>query len=108
MIDLRKIAACILIAAGIIAAGARVGSAVAAQSPPADQDTKQKEKKLAAGEAEARRLLFLMDRDRNGKVSKAEFMKFMEEEFARMDKNNDGELDVTELAHFTPHTGVHR
>jgi hypothetical protein len=35
-------------------------------------------------------------------------MNLMEEEVARMDKNNDGELDVTELAHFTPHTGVHR
>jgi hypothetical protein len=50
--------------AGIIAAGARVESVVAAQSPAPDQDTKQKEKKLAAGEAEARRLLLLMDRDK--------------------------------------------
>jgi len=50
--------------AGIIAAGARVESVVAAQSNAPDQDTKQKEKKLAAGEAEARRLLLLMDRDK--------------------------------------------
>jgi hypothetical protein len=113
MMDLKKIVACIVAAAGIVTAAARVGTAVAAQSPTAqsptaDRDAKQKEKKLAAGEVEARRLLLLMDRDKNGKVSKGEFMKFMEDEFARMDKNNDGELDVTELTHFTPPTGIAR
>jgi Ca2+-binding EF-hand superfamily protein len=108
MTDLRKTAACVAVAAGLIAVGTRVETALAAQSPAADQEAKQKDKNLAAGEAEARRLLVLMDRDQNGKVSKAEFMKFMEEEFARMDKNNDGELDVTELTHFTPHTGIRR
>ena len=49
-----------------------------------------------------------MDRDKSGKVSKEEFMKFMEAEFERMDVNKDGELDVQELTHFTPHVGVRR
>jgi len=43
-------------------------------------------------------LLPLMDKDRNGKVSRTEFMKFMDQEFDRLDVNKDGQLDVTELA----------
>jgi len=64
--------------------------------------------KLALGENEVKQLLLLMDTNDNGKVSKQEFMKFMESEFERLDKNKNGELDVKELtqsklqvAHFT-------
>jgi len=73
-------------------------------------DAKQKEKNVAAGEVEARRLLVLMDRDANGKVSHKEFMDFMEEEFQRLDVNKDGELDVAELTRtrLTPHGGRER
>lgn len=46
----------------------------------------------------AAQLLPLMDKDRNGKVSRAEFMKYMDQEFDRLDVNRNGELDVTELA----------
>ena|SRR5271163_737607 len=49
------------------------------------------------GETEAKKLLKLMDTDKNGKISKQEFMAFMEAEFDRMDVNKDGELDVKEL-----------
>ena len=49
------------------------------------------------GETEAKKLLKLMDTDENGKISKQEFMTFMEAEFDRMDVNKDGELDVKEL-----------
>ncbi|MGO8790043.1 MAG: hypothetical protein ACLQVL_22025 [Terriglobia bacterium] len=45
-----------------------------------------------------KRLLFLMDTDKSGKVSKREFMNFMSKEFDRLDTNHDGELDVNELA----------
>jgi Ca2+-binding EF-hand superfamily protein len=38
-----------------------------------------------------------MDTDKSGKVSKQEWMKFMEEEFDRLDVNHDGQLDVQEL-----------
>ena len=54
-------------------------------------------KKVAAGEREARKMLLLMDTDKSGKVSKQEFMSFMEAEFERLDVNKDGELDVKEL-----------
>jgi hypothetical protein len=55
-------------------------------------------------------LLVLMETDQNGKVSKAEFMKFMEGEFDKLDVNKDGELDVKELtqSRYYVHTGVRR
>jgi Ca2+-binding EF-hand superfamily protein len=71
------------------------GSVVAQGSDPKAEA--QKEKKLAAGEREAKKMLLLMDTDKSGKVSKQEFMSFMEAEFQRMDINKDGELDVKEL-----------
>jgi Ca2+-binding EF-hand superfamily protein len=43
------------------------------------------------------KLLLLMDADKSGKVSRAEFMAFMTSEFDRLDINHDGELDVKEL-----------
>ncbi len=53
--------------------------------------------RVAQGELSAKQLLVLMDTDKNGKVSKQEFMAFMSAEFDRLDKNKDGELDVAEL-----------
>ena len=53
--------------------------------------------RLALAEYEVMRLLLLMEADKNGKISKQEYMKFMESEFARLDKKNNGELDVKEL-----------
>jgi hypothetical protein len=49
-------------------------------------------------DAYTKKLLLLMDTDKNGKVSKKEFMAFMEKEFDRLDTNHDGELDVKELS----------
>ncbi len=70
----------------------------------------QKEKNLTAGEKEAKKLLLLMDRDQSGKVSKAEFMSFMDAEFDRMDTDKSGELDVQELTQTRVHSSgaIHR
>jgi hypothetical protein len=57
--------------------------------------------KLTMGEDAARQLLALMDADKNGKVSKEKYMRFMEAEFERLDKDKKGELDVKELTKFT-------
>jgi Ca2+-binding EF-hand superfamily protein len=38
-----------------------------------------------------------MDSDKKGMISKQEFMKFMEAEFERLDKDKKGELNVKEL-----------
>jgi hypothetical protein len=69
-----------------------LGTAVAQkQAVPKPQD------KLALGENEVTQLLLLIDTDKSGKISKAEWMKFMEAEFDRLDKDKKGQLDVKEL-----------
>jgi hypothetical protein len=52
---------------------------------------------LALGEDEVRQLLLLMDTNRNEKISKEEFMKFVEAEFDRLDADKSGQLDPREL-----------
>ena len=54
--------------------------------------------KQALGEEEVKQLLLLMDTDKSGKISKQEWMKFMEAEFDRLDKDKTGELDVKEIS----------
>lgn len=61
--------------------------------------------KLTMGEDEVKQLLTLMDADKNGKVSKEKYMKFMEAEFDRLDKEKKGELDVKELTKCTTTAG---
>jgi len=63
--------------------------------------------RLALGEEQAKQLLLLIDTDKSGKISKQEWMKFMEAEFDRLDKAKNGELDAKEptqskvsVAHF--------
>jgi len=51
------------------------------------------------GEGQVRQLLRLMDKDRSGQVSRAEFMGFMEAEFNRLDVDRSGELTPGELSH---------
>ena len=68
---------------------------VVAPTPAAEKA--EKEKKLAIATEAAKQLLLAMDTDKNGKISKQEWMKFMEAEFERLDTNHDGELDVKEL-----------
>ena len=61
-------------------------------SVPKPQDT------AALGEDEVKKLLFLIDTNQAGKITKQQWMKFMEAEFDRLDKNKTGELDAKELA----------
>jgi Ca2+-binding EF-hand superfamily protein len=42
-------------------------------------------------------LLRQMDRDKNGTVSKAEFLQFMSQKFNRLDTNRNGKLEPNEL-----------
>jgi EF hand len=49
--------------------------------------------KLALADEHAMELLLLMDTDKKGKISKQEWMKFMEAEFDRLDQDKTGELD---------------
>jgi hypothetical protein len=68
-----------------------VGVVQGKASVPRPQDT------LALGENAARDLLFLIEPNKNGKISKQAWMRFMGEEFDRLDKDKKGELDAQEL-----------
>ncbi len=74
----------LMFAVAALAAGQRA-------SVPKAQD------KEAIGEGEVKQLLLLMDTDKNGKISRKEYMAFMEAEFDRLDKDKSGELDPKEL-----------
>jgi hypothetical protein len=76
--------------ATLLAAG--IGTAVAREESPAAPPDK-----VVLGEEEVKQLLQLLDSDKNGRVSKQEFMHFMSVEFDRLDKDGSGELDVKEL-----------
>jgi len=77
-----------------IEGGAFVAAVVAQK---VDKSISQQQKTLALGEAEVKQLVLLMDADKNGKISRQEFMNFMAAEFDRLDKDKSGELDVSEL-----------
>lgn len=72
----------------------------AAQGIPAAQKAAvpKPQDKLALGENEVSRLMLLIDTNNNGKITKKEWMAFMEAEFDRLDKNKSGELEPKELA----------
>jgi EF hand len=92
----------VIVTAVLVASGAVLGTAVAQKaSPPKPQDN------LALGEGEVKKLVLLMDTDNDGKVSKQEFMGFMEAEFDRLDKKKEGKLDVKELTQ-QPTRGFHK
>lgn len=48
-------------------------------------------------DSEVNDLVLLMDTDKNGKISKKEWMTFFEAEFDRLDVDKNGELDPHEL-----------
>ncbi len=92
MLRRTNIAWFIVVIAVSVASWAMLGTAVAQKAAtPKPQD------KLALGEGEVKQLLLLMDTDENTKISKQEWMKFMEAEFDRLDKDKKGQLDVKEL-----------
>jgi hypothetical protein len=54
--------------------------------------------KLALGEDQVAQLLLLMDTNKDGKITKQEWMKFMEAEFDRLDRQKSGVIDAKEIA----------
>lgn len=55
----------------------------------------------AVARADVRQLLDLMDKDKNGVVSRDEFLQFMAETFDRLDINRSGQLEHNELRRMT-------
>lgn len=83
----------ILLAAVLFGISANLRSSFAQKaSVPKQQDT------LALGEEDVKRLMLLIGPNENGKITKREWMKFMESEFDRLDKDKSGELDAKELS----------
>ncbi len=92
MLRRTNIACFIVIIAALVATWAMLGTAVAQKAA-----TPKPEDKLALGEPEVKQLLLLMDTDKDGKISKQEWLKFMEAEFDRLDKDKSGDLDAKDL-----------
>ena len=84
--------------ASVIAVVLAIGAVVGPASAQKMAVPKQQPDKLALGEGQVKQLLLLMDTDQNGKISKQEWMKFMEAEFERLDTDHSGDLDATDLA----------
>jgi len=93
MLRRTKIARFIVAIAVLVATSAILGTAVAQKAAVPKPPDKQ-----ALGEDEVKQLLLLMDTDKNGKITKQEWMKFMEAEFDRLDKDKSGDLDAKDLA----------
>lgn len=53
--------------------------------------------KFAQANENVKELLLLLDTDKSGRISKQEWMNFMEAEFNKLDKDGNGELDPREL-----------
>jgi len=85
-----------LLAMGALSLTAIVGTMVAVQKSENPQS--KKKQAMVLGEDEVKQLLLLMDTDKNGLISKEEFMRFMEAEFNRLDKDKSGMLDPKELS----------
>ena len=70
---------------------------VAAAAAGQRASTPKAQDKKALGVGEVKELLLLMDTDKNGKISRQEYMQFMQAEFNRLDVDKSGELDPKEL-----------
>jgi Ca2+-binding EF-hand superfamily protein len=62
----------------------------------ADVTPKPRDKFVLANE-NVKELLLLLDTDQSGRISKREWMNFMEAEFNKLDKDGNGDLDPKEL-----------
>lgn len=63
----------------------------------AQKSTPKPPDRLAMAEEPLKQILPLMTADPHGKLSRQEYMHFMEAEFDRLDKDKKGELDVRAL-----------
>ena len=60
--------------------------------------------KLVLGEGAVRDLILLMEPNKNGKISKQDWLRFMGEAFDRLDPKKTGELNPRELPQQEPAT----
>lgn len=90
----------IVLSAVVVATATFLGTAAAQKaSVPRPQD------RLAMGEEHVKQLLLIMETDSHGMISRQQYMKFMEAEFQRLDKNKQGQLDARQLNQSTLSAG---
>jgi len=77
-----------------------VGASLALGAISTSAIAQSKPTKMTASR-DVRQLIRMMDRDRNGTVSKEEFMDFMSQTFDRLDVNKSGQLEPEELRRLT-------
>ncbi len=83
----------VAIVAVLLLTGTMLATAAAQKADvPKPQNT------LAIGEDQVKPLLLLMHPDKNGMITREEYMKFMAAEFDRLDKDHKGALDARKLA----------
>ena len=95
MSERRNIALVVLVISALLTVGGLLGP-VAAQKSTTPPPSQQKGA-IVAGQAAAKQLLLLMDKNKDGKVSKEEWMNFMSAEFDRLDTNHDGFVNVKDM-----------
>jgi Ca2+-binding EF-hand superfamily protein len=99
----RKTAAVsLIVVAGMVVAVSALHGVAFAQK----DSVPKREDKLALGEDDAKELLLLIDTDENGKImnrkiTKQEWLMFMEAEFDRLDHDKSGKIDGKELEQST-------
>lgn len=71
---------------------------IMAEPQKVDKATAKPLRAQVLAEEEVKQLVLLMDANKNGKISKKEFLDFMSAEFDRLDADKSGELDVKELS----------
>lgn len=77
---------------------ALIGAATAVRGFSAQKSTAPMPNASAVAMQKVKELLLLMDTDKNGKISREEWMTFMAAEFDRLDRDKSGELDPKELS----------
>lgn len=82
----------------VVAAVALIAVCATLRTAAAREPGSKRLDNYALGVDQVKQLLVLMDADNNGKVSKQEFMSYMDTEFGRLDKDENGQVDVTGAA----------
>lgn len=88
----RSLLATTLLTACMCAGGLLLGTSFAQKDSVPKQPNR-----VAIAREKVKELLAVMDAGKNGKISKQEWMKFMEAEFDRLDAKKKGEIDPKEL-----------
>jgi len=89
----KNVVMCVLFVAALLtlARGMKTSFAQDTASVPKPQDN------LSIGENDARHLMLLIGPNKDGKITKQAWMRFMAAEFDRLDKDKSGTLDLKEL-----------